>query len=129
MNKERLKVLISTLEGLKEKPNEKYPDLGFNMDYWNTSRRLHLHQRDYNDNSGHGCGSVACIGGWASELFLKDGLDGKFNDILDIGHDNMDLLFYPKPSRDFNKVTLDEAILTLEKLLDTGEVDWSHVNE
>jgi hypothetical protein len=73
----------------------------------------------------HNCGTCGCIGGWTEALFedpapVALGLDRQ---------QEFDL-FYPAGEgiiSSYGDVTQAHAVTTLTKLIETGEVDWSHV--
>jgi hypothetical protein len=113
--------------------------IGFNMATWNSG----LDISTYVDQTGGGCGTVACIAGWTSQMFDGNGnrleLDGPLlrtsSDIIDTARDAMGLtweqaddLFVPWASRSvLSQVTNCEAVGVLRKLAETGEVDWAPV--
>jgi hypothetical protein len=77
----------------------------------------------------HGCDSAACIGGWTN--FVVGGMGkGMFNAqrALDLPSPE---LFYPTYEGDTNPydATCAQAVRVLDRLLETGEVDWSIIDE
>jgi hypothetical protein len=84
------------------------------------------------DNSGHGCGTVACIAGHAA--FLAGGKRAaKRGDAWDtakkylgLKDENMALeLFNTNPLGPSDQPTAKQAALVLFHLAETGKVDWS----
>lgn len=84
------------------------------------------------------CGTMACIAGWAYELTLTSDkskcvsvnyLHSEAVKFLGITSEQAGPLFAPNDVIDYYSVTVDEAIKTLDILIDTGLVDWSHVLE
>ena len=63
MNKENILKVADAIE------QHSIPDLGFNMSIWVGIGSL------YEDKSGHKCGTVGCIAGWATTV--KNQVDGK----------------------------------------------------
>lgn len=83
------------------------------------------------DKSGHNCGTVACIAGWAH--FLHGGRSKNHSKIFNHAKEVLGLddtkayeLFAPF-SYKRAKVTPSDAALALFTLAETGKVDWSHV--
>lgn len=77
----------------------------------------------------HRCGTPGCLSG-----HIQAGGDGFIvNDKealkwlgLEPKSENHYDLFYPASCNSWSDITIEEAIITLEKLRDTGYVDWSH---
>ena len=109
------------------------PDLGFNLAWWFSPEG-----RPSDDRSGHGCGTTACIAGWA--VAVRDGgvphdRPGSFDWLNEAG----DFMGLPSPdveevydpTRAALMLTLDETVTpvraaaVLRHLAATGEVDWS----
>lgn len=125
MNKEKILAVADAIE------RHAIDDLGFNMTTYLADDSL------YEDTSGHNCGTVGCIAGWANALeygvkgmlefahpdfFLKGAM------ILDLDQRTATLLFTPSPLR-FDNIKATEAVRVMRRLVETGEVDWSEVVE
>jgi hypothetical protein len=76
---------------------------GFNMQLWGAEVE--------------GCGTVACIGGWAESMWPSDA------NALDLTYDQKQELFFPS-GRCTNFVTPQRAAGVLRNLAETGRVDW-----
>lgn len=126
MNREKIQIMIDTFKRLHHAPLPEHPDKGFNMA---SVRPI----KPANGYTQHGCGTAACIKGWYSYLFNTRG------DPLEIFKDGSDSCPYgalhaPRPlsgcrisfSESPEKFTLEAAITVLERLRDTGEVDWNY---
>jgi hypothetical protein len=75
------------------------------------------------------CGTVACIGGWATTVFAAEvlpyeSLTSRFvNRVLGLAEDQgYELYFGDGTSKE---VTTAQACIVLDHLIATGEVDWS----
>ena len=93
------------------------PGLGFNMNV--------LHFQYHEDKSGYGCGTCACIAGWACAIgnITPPSFEAAANFLgLDINNEG-DELFW---AGDFNlgRIELPQAVAALRHLAATGEVDW-----
>lgn len=119
MNRKNIKTLITALESGPIKVG--HTRIGFNMGRW-----YEVAPRS-RDRSGHKCGKVACLGGWTDILFSANGEGGTTRGYLGLDYQQGLDLFYPSVSKEWNDITLSEAVTTLKKLLRTGKVDWSHV--
>lgn len=120
------------------------PDKEFDMDNW-LSRPAWLARADDEITSLYGrhCGTAACIAGWACILNPICQIDGedvvvqgapweveyRARDLLDLDKAMADQLF--KPSLTFgtgvafnSDITRDWAVRCLDKLIETGAVDW-----
>lgn len=84
------------------------------------------------------CDTASCICGWANHI-INDGKALTYHQFsntdaaiewLGINYITGDELFYgymeEMGESDINAITRQEAIITLEKLIETGKVDWSH---
>lgn len=77
------------------------------------------------------CGTAACIGGWAEQIFFGQfAADDKLNRHLGLSEAQHDLLFYPHGAfLPDGRMAFDashaQAADVLDHLLKTGEVDWS----
>lgn len=80
-----------------------------------------------------GCGTSACIGGWAEALVFSDNPRAAESDSGDnparefmglSGEEAEDLFFMDKSRYQYGSATQPAAILVLDHLLETGEVDW-----
>lgn len=85
------------------------------------------------DKSGHECGTVACIAGWACALDVglseAAGIRSPFmhaRTILGLDERQATLLFIPDPLN-FDAITPADAAKVLRTLAETGDVDWSEV--
>lgn len=111
--------------------------LGFNMRSWYADEK---NGTGYPDQSGHKCGTVACVAGWATVVELgeeaaKAAFDAARPDrklitmdllsspeeFLGINDEQAEALFYGADSDEGP----DQAVRTLRHLAETGEVDWS----
>jgi hypothetical protein len=97
------------------------PDLGFNMGVW-TDEGLE-------DLSGHKCGTVACIGGWANAVEAGSKMlewdspllgSQQAKAFLGLGGWESDELFFGC----VYGVSPSQAVSVLRHLAKTGEVDW-----
>ena len=106
--------------------------LGFNMSFWveNASRDLDL--------SGHGCGTVACIGGTAEVLRLGDvkaasaSWQGEENaaEWLGLSPSQANILFFSMPSGIwFQHVQPAQAVATLRYAAEFDDIDWDAAQE
>lgn len=92
MNVERLTILAETLENFAARPR---PEVGFNMGQGEAPAEF------YDDRSGNGCRTVACVAGWTEILFSPErryvGLDTATHllDIRDLVDDSGHELFAP----------------------------------
>lgn len=126
MNRENILKVADAIE------QHSIPDLGFNMaDFLGT----------YEDRTGHGCGTTACIAGWGHAI-IHGTYDAEFTYVdpdeiagwLGISHVPACNLFYadnhPLNARDssgrswFDEITPKTAVSVLRHLAETGEVDW-----
>lgn len=112
-----------------------------------------------NEDHGHdtsvlrtSCGTVACIAGWAAYLARPDKPPASTSHMLELASDFLgvepaethpcrntqgDMLFYGWMPGGFQRpndlllsdIAPEKAIKVLEHLIDTGEVDWSIVQE
>ncbi len=95
------------------------PELGFNMFQWYGDDTFHR------DISGHGCGTVACIGGWAGQVLLGNS-NCTSQDLLDplgIDKKQASALFFDWDTT--IDVTPAQAVRTLRHLAATGAVNWN----
>lgn len=120
MNRENIQKMIDTFKRLHHAPLPEHPNKGFNMNF------PHFTYQSYNQ---HDCGTAACFHGWGKLLFGELGIK-----LLKLDTD----LIYPlcNPHEGYGcrysyhtnpeKFTLEAAITVLERLLETGEVDWNY---
>lgn len=125
-NRDAINQVIASIRGEVARTKR----IGFNMDNFFSDTGGSL------DNSGRGCGTVACIAGHA---FVLQG--GKVDDtiyratlvkgaaeFLGVTDDAAEDLFYgyvkARGQLDLSEVTPLQAISVLETLRDTGIVDW-----
>lgn len=116
--------------------NESVNGVGFNMSTFGARTS----GGDYTDHSGRGCGTVACIAGWAralrnganadevsdqwSSISIDDGWELEAN-WLGLSHRQGELLFLGLGCGSMlEDITLEQAVGTLCHLADTGEVNW-----
>jgi hypothetical protein len=111
---------------------QRFPRLGFNMRWLFLKREPR--RPDEIDMSGHDCGTVACIAGWA--LAVKKGSQPRnakkaegealitAEEYLGLNQYEAHALFFP-PERHERDITPSEAVAVLRHLAETGEVDWS----
>lgn len=73
----------------------------------------------------HDCGTAGCIGGWTEAIFGSPGVRGWCDEevaaLLGLGGAEGDRLFYP---HDVSDRTQTEAVAVLDRLIETGEVNW-----
>lgn len=118
MNKDNVLKVADAIE------NHSIPDLGFNMGGY-----ILPADAETPDLSGHNCGTIGCIAGWAASVAKGSIIDddasgdkaGKFLGLS--GFQRMEL-FVPSGWLD-NNVTSSKAVAVLRHLAETGEVDWS----
>ena len=121
MNRENIQKMIDTFKRLHHAPLPEHPDKGFNMS------GPHFAVREF---SQHGCGTAACILGWQKQLDIFLGIKGSCFDCSSYASK----LYTPRPENGCKyyycdrpeKFTLEAAITVLERLLETGEVDWNY---
>jgi hypothetical protein len=130
MNRENILAVADAIE------KHSIPDLGFNM-----AALIDQTSENYPDVSGHNCGTVACIAGWAT--FIAKGMipgeqqwsasvlaPGRL--FLDITQEQASRLFSPAGEYDdeakyaiYAGITPSQAVSVLRHLAETGEVDWN----
>jgi hypothetical protein len=106
-------------------------DVGFNMSKYVAS------SEGWVDQTGHECGTVACIAGWTAMMFDADGnrlaapdLPSEFSahmtaqSAMGLTSRQADALFTPD-RLDYATITQCQAVAVLRKLAETGKVDWS----
>lgn len=77
----------------------------------------------------HSCGTAFCIGGWALHLagnspeavLQMADPEGAAMELLGLDRGQTDALFYPLCNW---KVTPAQAAATIDRLIETGQVDW-----
>jgi hypothetical protein len=118
-NAENINKLISVLKGL--------PDEKFNISEWYTDIRYGSRKYTYEH-----CNTAACVAGWAAAVKhdfkpveITASMEYEVAEWLGVGPYDSNRLFRPfgytsHPER----FTRQKAIETLERLRDTGEVDW-----
>ena len=116
MNKERVLALADAIE-------QHTLPIGFNM-------------RDFfaehiPDMSGHGCGTTACIAGWAAMLSgRKDDCTSGYaaesvaTEWLEISERTAAHLFYGEGQAHRERASARDAVRTLRRFAETGRVDW-----
>lgn len=143
MNKERLQKVIDAIKSVKDGD-----PLGFNMDMW-----IGLADPDFPehcDKTGHECGSVACIAGWAHslsqpEVKLGELLEGdsevEGRKWLDLNHEEAQRLFLGGVGKyddgwdnfealvELGLVTQADALKVLEHTVATGDIDWTIIED
>ena len=121
MNVENIRRVADAIE------KHEIKDLGFNMRVYGSS------VFKWADHTGRGCGTTACIAGWAAiiggfrspeTIRDRDGfVISKFaQDFLDIGSYEESELFEPDVNRE--EISAEQAVRTLRHLADTGRVEW-----
>lgn len=119
MNKERIEQLARAIE------THEIAELGFNM--------LFLREANEVDASGHNCGTVACIAGWACALGNIHSTFRAAAEWLDISyHEAGSELFFPGDESgiivyDWSEITPAHAAAVLRRLVETGKVEWAAV--
>ena len=120
MNVENILKVADAIEG------HTIPTLGFNMLEYTSSSEAGIE-----DMSGHNCGTVACIGGWAATL-ASDGKVARWTasrwraavEYLGLEMSEANDLFVPHDLR-LSAIEPSQAVAVLRHLAKTGEVDWS----
>ena len=77
------------------------------------------------------CGTACCIGGWAQLMHIKDGYKRHINSAeayLGLDHEIAHELFYPTDPYIYLKDP-KLAAKVLRHLVETGEVDWSIIDD
>jgi hypothetical protein len=93
------------------------------------------------DNSGHDCGTVACIAGHAvlidhnvnaeptyeeAQKLMNTAFLGEARQILGLDYDTAYELFFAREAPiSRHRIKSDQAVRTLRHLAETGEVDWT----
>lgn len=118
-------------------------DIGFNMAY--VAERSGVYAKD---KTGHHCGTVACIAGYAFAIkhprtsaakirAIEERTGGdadddpiveEARDFLGITPDESEALFFPDaydPDLILHNLPAEQAVAVLRHLAETGEVDWS----
>lgn len=120
MNTANITTLANVIENL--------PPERFNMRSWASSQNGPTPTRH---EVVHSCGTVACIGGWAESLAKPDevmasvaepGFRLAYN-WLGITREQAEELFMPD-HKPWGHITQAEAVATLRRLAETGEVKW-----
>lgn len=130
MNVERVRELATAIRtaSLVER------DVGFNMSVFNET----IERADCADMTGHNCGTVACVAGWAALMWAEEELtedDDYINflsNTLDVSFEMAENIATPDVSDgtlDYSVITTDQAADMLERLADTGEVKWNLLQE
>lgn len=109
MNKENILRVADAIE-------EGSLDLGFNMAYYEASARYAP------DLSGRGCGTTACIGGWAA--MLRDGNTYLASAVMVANWFDIDLVTAILLTQTHLEATQAQAVRTLRHLAETGFVNW-----
>jgi len=129
MNSTNILAVASAIE------NRAIWNLGFNMARFVTSMKTG-DDGEYTDHTGQGCGTTACIAGWAFALMhgraLMPEMSGPWiarnaGDWLGLGHGQRNELFYATDrgvNVSLSELTDVQAIKTLRHLAAAGEVDW-----
>ena len=121
LNIERLTILRDHIAQL--------PPSRFNMETWASTPGTDRGPFDITAGDvKHDCGTCACIGGWADALFQPE--DAPINslprhsteELLGLTAEQGDELF--SPARDWSSITQEDAVATLTRLIETGEVNW-----
>lgn len=127
MNKDNILAVADAIE------NHTIPDLGFNMSNWFSPT-----SQDRRDNSGHGCGTVACVAGWSAVLatgrqpdnnrwyYGKDHAEKVAKEYLGLSWPDSSRLFEPEEDvYEWRDIPPARAVAVLRHLAATGEIDWT----
>lgn len=121
MNKEAILAVADAIEG------STIPDLAFNMNYFYVPMRDVSDPIDELVEAAHGCGTVACIAGWACAVFGET-FDPRFDrarDILGLTAEQGEQLFFADGALDgLQDIPKADAVAVLRHLAETGEVVW-----
>ena len=105
---ERFTMLLAHLKNLDDGPDSK---LGFDMKEWYAGR----------DDTKHECGTACCLAGHAEYLFGGD--HGCFDISMGITMHCSHKISMPMAI--LSDIKLNHAVLMIEKLLETGYIDWA----
>lgn len=75
------------------------------------------------------CGTVCCIGGWAGLVLRDDPEMGwpRVGGLLGLMPDRAHALFFMDETHaNMARRTIPEAVAVLDRLIETGEVDWDY---
>lgn len=124
-NVENVRRVADAIEG------HAFKALGFNMRNWTGGN---------SDRSGHNCGTVACIAGWAAAVSTGKApsrgdhtVSAKAEAFLGLEWVDADRLFIPNVLVDdedddagatWDRISPDAAVEVLRHLADEGEIDW-----
>lgn len=105
------------------------PDLGFNMGVF----RSKADPTDPSgvDLTGHNCGTVACIAGWAEAVYVREGGDpdryrsSSWYFGIEDDRTSERLITPPGWRTNPSQFTPERAVAVLRHLAATGEVDWT----
>ena len=131
MDKEKLTKLADMIEAAVHTPQP----IGFNMGDFITQTYTPTYSHTKVDWDGT-CGTVGCIAGWACfmedpDWYIFEGNQGHVWDraerFLGLSERTAEHLFTPPLEINYSAITAGEAVQTIRKLIETGEVDWSHV--
>lgn len=101
------------------------PAMGFNMNLWCDAVE-NAEDPMYADLTGHGCGTVGCIGGWTQTLLGRpDDNEELTGDLLGLDYVAAARLFYPIQIARWEDITPARAVAVLRHLAATGVVDWN----
>lgn len=114
MNRERLKILRDHLVVL--------PDERVDMRYFaHSDGKLAANVRQVRKLVGGGCGTAACVAGWATTLFrptnLSDYPESAAQRMLGLSSAQADNLFYPKGYHWAGYYTRTDAIAAIDSML------------
>lgn len=126
MNRENILAVADAIE------QHSIPELGFNMYDYVCDAEV-LDRRGLSDMSGSGCGTTACIAGWAKAIALGRTPQNYFGVHEDAQHwlglslEQADTLFYGlgRGIISLPDISSAHAVSVLRHLAETGEVDWS----
>ena len=117
MNKDNILAVADAIE------KHSIAELGFNMSLYGGKTGP-----SDPDLSGHNCGTVACIAGWADKVLTGRDPDVHSSDyaqgLLGLSAEQAIDLFVPSDWAK-NTITPAHAVAVLRNLAETGEVDWS----
>lgn len=123
MNVENILRVAQAIEDAA-KPDAK-PEIGFCMNWWDHD--LDDEDRYYGrDMTGHGCGTVCCIGGWTDRLFGETNSEEETAARLGLSPEDGERLFYADELfARMKDITPTHAVAVLRHLAATGVVDWT----
>lgn len=109
----------------------------FNMNhfFYNRSGLGDERYHPVNRQSFFNCGTAACIAGWAVQLFGDEAImpnaliDEYAAVLLNLNEVMAEALFVPEVNVSFLDITVDDAILAINNLIDRGSPHWEEIIE